>query len=52
MTRRSLARPGCGGEVSVPNPEAQAMIHSMGFYEREIGFIAEFAAHCPLRMPM
>jgi hypothetical protein len=27
-------------KFSAPNPEARAMAHSMGFYEREIGFIA------------
>jgi hypothetical protein len=53
MTRRNLARLGCWWrKFSAPNPEARAMIHSMGFYEREIGFYREFAADCPVRTPM
>jgi hypothetical protein len=38
-------------KFSAPNPESRAMIHSMGFYEREIGFYREFAADCPVRTP-
>jgi hypothetical protein len=44
---RSLA-----AKFSAPNPEARAMAHSMGFYEREIGFYREFAADCTVRTPM
>jgi hypothetical protein len=32
-------------------PEIRAAVHSMGFYEREIGFYPEFAADCPVRTP-
>ena len=32
-------------------PEIRAAVHSMGFYEREIGFYREFAADCPVRTP-
>jgi Ecdysteroid kinase-like family len=38
-------------KFSAPNPEARAMAHSMGFYEREIGFYRELAADCPVRTP-
>jgi hypothetical protein len=38
-------------KFSAPNPEALAMAHSMGFYEREIGFYRELAAECPVRTP-
>jgi hypothetical protein len=31
--------------------EVRAAVHSMGFYEREIGFYREFAADCPVRTP-
>jgi hypothetical protein len=27
-------------KFSAPNPQARAMAHSMGFYQREVGFIA------------
>jgi hypothetical protein len=43
---RSLA-----AKFSAPNPEAREMAHSMGFYEREIGFYRELAAECPVRTP-
>jgi Protein of unknown function (DUF1679)/Ecdysteroid kinase-like family len=47
--------PGAPGSLvakfSATNPEARAMAHSMGFYEREIGFYRELAANCPVRTP-
>jgi hypothetical protein len=33
-------------KFSAPNPQARAMAHSMGFYEREIGFYRELADDC------
>ena len=33
------------------HPEVRATVHSIGFYEREIGFYREFAADCPVRTP-
>jgi hypothetical protein len=38
-------------KFSAQNPENRAAVHSMGFYEREIGFYREFAADCPVRTP-
>ena len=38
-------------KFSAQNPEVRATVHSMGFYEREIGFYREFAADCPVRTP-
>jgi hypothetical protein len=38
-------------KFSAPNPQARAMAHSMGFYEREIGFYRELADDCPVRTP-
>jgi hypothetical protein len=32
-------------------PEARAAVHSLGFYEREIGFYRQLAADCPVRTP-
>jgi hypothetical protein len=39
------------GKFSTTHPEARAAVHSMGFYEREIGFYRELAADCPVRTP-
>ena len=36
-------------KFSATQTEARAMAHSMGFYEREIGFYREPAANCPVR---
>jgi hypothetical protein len=36
---------------SATHPEARAVAHSMGFYEREIGFYRELASDCPVRTP-
>jgi hypothetical protein len=38
-------------KFSATQPEARAAVHSMGFYEREIGFYRELAADCPVRTP-
>ena len=38
-------------KFSATNPEAREAVHSMGFYEREIGFYRELAADCPVRTP-
>ncbi len=33
------------------DPESRAIIHSMGFYEREVRFYQEFSATSPIRTP-
>lgn len=38
-------------KFSAQNPENRAAVHSMGFYEREIGSYLEFASDCPVRTP-
>jgi hypothetical protein len=38
-------------KFSATHPEARAAVHSMGFYEREIGFYRDLAADCPVRTP-
>ena len=38
-------------KFSARDREVRATVHSMGFYEREIGFYREFAADCPVRTP-
>jgi hypothetical protein len=38
-------------KFSTVHSEARATVHSMGFYEREIGFYRELAADCPVRTP-
>ena len=38
-------------KFSALHPEVRATVHSIGFYEREIGFYREFAADCPVRTP-
>ena len=38
-------------KFSAIHPQARAAVHSMGFYEREIGFYRELAADCPVRTP-
>jgi hypothetical protein len=38
-------------KFSALHPEVRATVHSIGFYEREIGFYHEFAADCPVRTP-
>jgi hypothetical protein len=38
-------------KFSARDREVLATVHSMGFYEREIGFYREFAADCPVRTP-
>ena len=38
-------------KFSARHPEVRATVHSIGFYEREIGFYREFAADCPVRTP-
>jgi Ecdysteroid kinase-like family len=38
-------------KFSAPNPQARAMAHSMGFYERELGFYRKLADDCPIRTP-
>jgi hypothetical protein len=47
--------PGAPGSLvakfSATHPEARAAVHSMGFYEREIGFYRELAVDCPVRTP-
>jgi hypothetical protein len=34
-------------KFSATHPEVRAAVHTMGFYEREIGFYRELAADCP-----
>jgi hypothetical protein len=38
-------------KFSARHPEVRATVHSIGFYEREIGFYRAFAADCPVRTP-
>ena len=38
-------------KFSAHHPEARATVHSMGFYEREVGFYLELATDCPVRAP-
>jgi hypothetical protein len=38
-------------KFSAEHPEARAAVHSMGFYEREIGFYRELAADSSVRTP-
>jgi Uncharacterized oxidoreductase dhs-27/Ecdysteroid kinase-like family len=38
-------------KFSATHSEARAAVHSIGFYEREIGFYRELAADCPVRTP-
>jgi hypothetical protein len=38
-------------KFSATHAEARAAVHSLGFYEREIGFYRELAADCPVRTP-
>jgi hypothetical protein len=38
-------------KFSATHPELRATVHSMGFYEREIGFYRELASDCPVRTP-
>jgi hypothetical protein len=38
-------------KFSALDPEVRATVHSIGFFEREIGFYREFAADCPVRTP-
>ena len=38
-------------KFSATHPEARAAVHSMGFYEREIGFYRALVADCPVRTP-
>ena len=38
-------------KFSDPDPEFRAMVHSMGFYEREVMFYSEFAADTPVAVP-
>jgi hypothetical protein len=38
-------------KFSATYPEARSAVHSMGFYEREIGFYRELAAESPIRTP-
>jgi Ecdysteroid kinase-like family len=38
-------------KFSATHPEGRAAVHSLGFYEREIGFYRELAAYCPVRTP-
>ena len=38
-------------KFSAPDPDGRATVHSMGFYEREIGFYRQLAADCPIRTP-
>jgi hypothetical protein len=38
-------------KFSARDPEVRTTVHSIGFYEREIGFYREFAADCPVRTP-
>ena len=38
-------------KFSSADPQARTIVHSMGFYEREVGFYSQFAADCPIRTP-
>jgi aminoglycoside/choline kinase family phosphotransferase len=38
-------------KFSGANPEVRAMVHSMGFYEREVRFYQQFVATTPIRTP-
>jgi hypothetical protein len=38
-------------KFSAPKPAFRAMVHSMGFFEREVHFYSEFAADVPVRVP-
>ncbi len=38
-------------KFSDPDPEFRAMVHSMGFFEREVSFYSEFAADIPIVVP-
>ena len=38
-------------KFSQPDPEFRAMVHSMGFFEREVRFYSEFAADTPVAVP-
>ena len=38
-------------KCSAADPQARAMVHAMGFYEREVRFYAQLAARSPLRTP-
>jgi Uncharacterized oxidoreductase dhs-27/Ecdysteroid kinase-like family len=38
-------------KFSATHPDVRAVVHSIGFYEREIGFYRELAADCPVRTP-
>jgi Protein of unknown function (DUF1679)/Ecdysteroid kinase-like family len=38
-------------KFSASHPQARATVHSMGFYEREVGFYRELASECPVRTP-
>ncbi len=38
-------------KFSQPEPEFRAMVHSMGFFEREVSFYTEFAAEIPVAVP-
>ena len=38
-------------KFSDPDPEFRAMVHSMGFFEREVRFYSEFAADMPVAVP-
>ena len=38
-------------KFSDPDPGFRAMVHSMGFYEREVSFYSEFAADVPVAVP-
>jgi hypothetical protein len=38
-------------KFSATQQEMRATVHSLGFYEREIGFYRELAADCPVRTP-
>jgi hypothetical protein len=52
MTKRSRGAPrSLLAKFSALYPGIRAAVHSMGFYEREIGFYREFAADCPVRKP-
>jgi thiamine kinase-like enzyme len=38
-------------KFSAPDPNERAMVHSLGFYEREVRFYQELAAKSPIRTP-
>jgi hypothetical protein len=38
-------------KFSVPDPDTRAVVHAMGFYEREVRFYRELAAESPVRTP-